>query len=263
MWYFLSPLLSLRPDRIIIPLSMRYGVISDIHGNLEALQTVLSKMGDVDRLICLGDIVGYGPDPDRCVEIIREKKALCVAGNHDKAVLGQIDMSYFPQDGQEAVMWALSNMKKENLDYLEGLPLEISEDDFVGVHGSLKNQLHEYITSVRESLPTFSVLEKTLCFVGHSHKPFIIQKDIGGSYDAAVLKDGQMIDVSRIYKAIINAGSVGQPRDGDPRASFGLYDAAKKTIEIKRAEYDIAAVQQKMKKAGLSEDLAQLLATGG
>ncbi len=242
---------------------MLYGVISDIHGNLEALQTVLSKMGKVDKLLCLGDIVGYGPDPDRCVEIIRETKALCVAGNHDKAVSGQIDMSYFPSDGQEAVMWTLANMKKENLEYLKGLPLEVSEDDFVGVHGSLKNQLHEYITSVRESLPTFSVLEKTLCFVGHSHKPFVIQKDIGGSYDADVLKDGQTIDISNIYKAIVNTGSVGQPRDGDPRASYGVYDAAKKTFKIKRVEYDIAAVQDKMKRAGLSEGLARLLDTGG
>lgn len=242
---------------------MIYGVISDIHSNLEALNAVLLQMGSVERILCLGDIVGYGPNPNECVEIIRDKKALCVAGNHDKAVLGEIDMSHFPQDGQEAVIWTLSEMKKKNLDFLKSLPLEIRQDDFIGVHGSLKNQLHEYITSVRESVPTFDIMDKTLCFVGHSHRPFIIQKDIKGDYDADVLKDGQEVDISNIYKAIINSGSVGQPRDGDPRASFCLYDSGKRIVKIKKVDYDIVSVQDKMKKAGLSSDLIEILSTGG
>ena len=242
---------------------MLYGVISDIHANLEALNAVLLQMGSVDRILCLGDIVGYGPNPNECLAIIRDKKVLCVAGNHDKAVLGQIDMSHFTLDGQEAVIWTLSAIKKENLDFLKSLPLEVREDDFIGVHGSLKNQLHEYITSVRESVSTFEAMDKTLCFVGHSHRPFIFQKDTKGNYAADVLKDGEEVDVSKIHKAIINSGSVGQPRDGDPRASFCLYDSRKKIVKIKKVDYDIVSVQGKMKKAGLSMDLIESLSTGG
>ena len=242
---------------------MLYGIISDIHSNLEALDAVLLQMGSVERILCLGDIVGYGPNPNECVEIIRAKKALCVAGNHDKAVLGEIDISHFPPDGQEAVIWTLSEMKKDNLAFLKSLPLEIRQDDFIGVHGSLKNHLHEYITSVRESVSTFDIMDKTLCFVGHSHRPFIIKKDIKGDYDADVLRDGQEIDISNIYKAIINSGSVGQPRDGDPRASFCIYDSEKRIVKIKKVDYDIVSVQDKMKKAGLSDDLIKILNTGG
>ena len=241
---------------------MLYGIISDIHSNLEALNAVLLQMGSVERILCLGDIVGYGPNPNECVGIIKDKKALCVAGNHDKAILGQIDMSHFTQDGQEAVIWTLSEINKDNLVFLKSLPLEVREDDFIGVHGSLKNQLHEYIISVRESVPTFEMMDKTLCFVGHSHRPFIIQKDIKGGYDADVLKDGQEIDVSNIYKAIINSGSVGQPRDGDPRASFCLYDSNKKIVSIQKVDYDIVSVQDKMRKAGLSNELIERLSTG-
>ncbi|MEK7376892.1 MAG: metallophosphoesterase family protein [Candidatus Margulisiibacteriota bacterium] len=242
---------------------MLYGVMSDIHGNLEALNAVLLQMGSVERILCLGDIVGYGPNPNECVAVIRDKKALCVAGNHDKAVLGEIDMSHFPPDGQEAVIWTLSEIKKENLDFLKSLPLEVREDDFIGVHGSLNNHLHEYITNVRESVPTFEIMDKSICFVGHLHRPFIIQKDIKGNYDADVLKDGQEVDIANIYKAIINSGSVGQPRDGDPRASFCLYDSIKKIVKIKKVDYDIVSVQDKMKKAGLSSGLIDILSAGG
>lgn len=241
---------------------MLYGIISDIHSNLEALDVVLSKLYRVDKLICLGDIVGYGPNPNECVKKIRELKIPTVAGNHDKAVTGGIDFSWFNQNAKDAVNWTQREITEENLEYLKSIPEVLAVNGFEIVHGSLRDPLHEYITNIIEAVPTFQKMTKKLCFVGHSHTPIFIGLKADGNYDGNVLKDQDEVLIDNYEKVIINVGGVGQPRDRDPRASYGIYDSKTKIFSLHRVEYNIEQVQRKMKEVGLPQPLADRLSFG-
>lgn len=241
---------------------MLYGIISDIHSNLEALKAVLDQLRKADQLINLGDIVGYGPNPNECVEKVRELKIPTVAGNHDKAVTGEMDITWFNPAAREAVFWTQRNIFQENLVYLKNLPLEGVEDGFQYVHGSLRSPLEEYVTCLVDAIPTFERMTEDLCFLGHSHAPLFIARTKEGNYDGRVLKDGDEILVDEYEKLIINVGGVGQPRDGDPRASYGTYNSKTKIFSLHRVEYDIKAVQEKMKAAKLPQSLIDRLQFG-
>jgi diadenosine tetraphosphatase ApaH/serine/threonine PP2A family protein phosphatase len=241
---------------------MLYGIISDIHSNLEALNVVLNKLYRAEKLICLGDIVGYGPNPNECVEKIRELNIPTVAGNHDKAVTGGMEVTWFNRSAREAVFWTQKEIKQENLDYLRGLPEILEEDDFQIVHGSLRSPIEEYVTSISEALPTFEKMTKPCCFIGHSHVPLFIAFKKDGNYDGRDLLDGEEVLVEDYEKVIINVGGVGQPRDGDPRASYGVYDSKTKIFTLHRVEYNIEQVQKKMKMVGLPQPLIERLQFG-
>ncbi|MEE8637867.1 MAG: metallophosphoesterase family protein [Candidatus Margulisiibacteriota bacterium] len=241
---------------------MLYGIISDIHSNLEALNVVLNKLYQAEKLVCLGDIVGYGPDPNLCVEKVRELNIPTVAGNHDKAVTGEMETTWFNQSAREAVIWTQREIKEENLEYLRNLPEIIEEDDFQAVHGSLRAPLEEYIMSISDALPTFEKMTKPVCFIGHSHAPLFIALKKDGNYDGRVLLDGEEVLVEDHEKVIINVGGVGQPRDGDPRASYGIYDSKTKIFTLHRVEYNIERVQGKMKTVGLPQPLIARLQFG-
>jgi diadenosine tetraphosphatase ApaH/serine/threonine PP2A family protein phosphatase len=241
---------------------MLYGIISDIHSNLEALNVVLNKLYRVGMLVCLGDLVGYGPNPNECVEKVRGLKIPTVAGNHDKAVTGEMDVKWFNLNARDAVAWTQMVIFQENLDYLKSLPMVLEEDDFQCVHGSLRSPLEEYITSISEALPTFEKMTKPVCFVGHSHVPMFIAKMKNGNYDGRTLTDGEEILVDDYEKVIINVGGVGQPRDDDPRASYGIYDSKTRIFTLHRVEYNIKQVQEKMKKVNLPEPLITRLSFG-
>lgn len=241
---------------------MLYGIISDIHSNLKALDVVLNKLYRAEKLICLGDIVGYGPDPNECVEKVRELNIPTVAGNHDRAVTGEIEITWFNQSAREAVIWTQREIKEENLEYLRNLPEIIEEDDFQAVHGSLRAPLEEYIMSISEALPTFEKMTKPVCFIGHSHAPLFIALKKDGNYDGRMLLDGEEVLVEDYEKVIINVGGVGQPRDGDPRASYGLYDSKTKIFTLHRVEYNIKQVQDKMKTVSLPQPLIDRLQFG-
>lgn len=241
---------------------MLYGIISDIHSNLEALDVVLNKLSQVEKLICLGDTVGYGPNPNECVEKIRELNIPAVAGNHDKAVTCEIDVKWFNQNAKDAVFWTQRTIFQENLEFLKKLPLVLSEDGFQFVHGSLRSPLEEYVSSISESLPTFDLMKKPVCFIGHSHIPLFIAQKKDGNYAGGDLADSEEVLVDDYEKVIINVGGVGQPRDGDPRASYGIYDSQTKIFSLHRVEYDVSAVQEKMKIAGLPQHLIDRIQFG-
>lgn len=241
---------------------MRYGIISDIHGNLEALHIVLDRIKETDKIICLGDLVGYGPNPNECVEAIKSMNIPVVAGNHDKATTGEMDVTWFNRDARDAIKWTQGEIKKKNLEYLKNLPLTLDFEVFQIVHGSLRAPLEEYITSLFEAMPTFPLMKKPLLFVGHSHVPLCIVMKKDGKFDGWVLGDGDVVKLKEFEKAIVNPGGVGQPRDGDPRASYGIYDSDKNEVSIFRIPYDIKKVQEKMRKAGLPVPLIERLAFG-
>lgn len=247
--------------RVII-LSVKLGIIPDIHSNLEALSSVLDALGNVSGFICPGDIVGYGPNPNECIEIVRGLDCRTVAGNHDLACAGKLDASYFSGEAGEAVEWTSNVLTPENRKFLASLPEHLEIDGFEVVHGSLRNPAEEYIMNIQDGAATIEMMKKKICFVGHLHIPLVVVKDKQGKYDGWQLADGDAVDAAKFDRVVINVGGVGQPRDMDTRAGFGVFDTEAKTIEIRKVEYNIAAVQKKMRKAKLPDFLIERLKYG-
>lgn len=241
---------------------MKYGLIADIHGNLEALQVVLAELrGEgIDQYICLGDVVGYGADPNECLELVKSLEPVIVAGNHDWASVSKTDISYFNPSAREAVGWTSNQLTKENVDYLRNLKLIEEFKNFVVVHSTLVSpQAWGYILTISDAKANFAHQTRQLCFIGHSHQPVIVMED--GDGNCGVLP-GFSLELAQGRRYIVNIGSVGQPRDGDPRAAFALYDTPSGQVEIKRVEYDIKLTQDKIIRAGLPRNLALRLEYG-
>jgi diadenosine tetraphosphatase ApaH/serine/threonine PP2A family protein phosphatase len=241
---------------------MNVGILSDIHGNLEALNAALSSLKDISRYVCTGDIVGYGPNPNECIEIIRGLKCETVAGNNDLASIGRLDIALFNGEAAESIRWTSSVLTADNRKFLEGLPERLETADYEIVHGSLRDPVGEYITNIPVGAATIELMKKNVCFVGHLHIPLVIVKDREGKYDGWQLSDGDVVDTSKFDKVVINVGAIGQPRDMDTRASFGIFDTEVKTVEIRKVEYNIAAVQEKMRKADIPDFLIERLKYG-
>lgn len=220
---------------------MIYGIIADVHSNLEAFRAVIAALPPVDQIICAGDIVGYGPDPNACVALMRERNILAAAGNHDKAAVGEMGLEWFNDNAKAAVEWTAAQLTAASREYLASLPLTLEFPGFQVVHGSLRDPLREYIGNIAEASPSFELMKENLLFIGHTHWPLHL------------FLEG---------KEIINPGSAGQPRDRDPRASFGIYDSEEKEFTLHRVEYNVQAVQEKMKKAGLPQPLIERLQFG-
>lgn len=241
---------------------MRYAVISDIHSNLEALKAVLAELSKehIDSYLCAGDIVGYGADPAECIKLVSSlKPGVIIAGNHDWGVVDLLDLEYFNDYAKDAIIWTKEKVNQNDKDWLKKLKIESEEKEAVIVHGTLNEpkEFH-YILDESDAVHTFRLMSRPVCFVGHSHIPGIFSYQEG----AALPVEGAKVNVDIDKKYIVNAGSVGQPRDGDPRASFIIYDSAKHEIEIKRVEYDIRLAQKKILEARLPERLAQRLLEG-
>lgn len=244
---------------------MRYGIISDIHSNLEALTAVVDALADTDALVCVGDIVGYGPDPNECCEFVRERVMATVLGNHDAAVAGLMPLDWFNSYARSAVLWTKEQLSDENLRFLRALGLVRESEHFVMVHASLDDpRRFDYITSPWEASPTFAEMgTHSLCFVGHTHHAeyYALEEGRVGA-DRINMAAGGTIDLKPGFQYIINVGSVGQPRDGNPRASCGIYDTEKRFVQILRVEYPVAVVQSRMRGAGLPDILWDRLAYG-
>ncbi len=240
---------------------MRYAIISDIHANLEALEAVLAdiKKEKVDKCVCAGDIVGYGANPHECIELTREHCPVCVAGNHDFATIEKTNIEFFNQYARQATLWTRQNITEDDRKYLESLPLVADVDDrFTLVHGTLyAPALFDYIQTTFDAYLSLQVLQKPLCFVGHSHVPISFFLD-----DAVTYSTDPVIKLKEGVKAIINVGSVGQPRDDDPRAAYAIYDTEKNLVVIKRIEYDVEKAIKKIRDAGLPEILGERLRYG-
>jgi diadenosine tetraphosphatase ApaH/serine/threonine PP2A family protein phosphatase len=242
---------------------MRYAIIADIHANLAALQAVLEDIkekGGVEEMWCLGDMVGYGPDPHQCLELLRQYPHVCVAGNHDWAAIGKIDTSYFNPDAAAACQWTAGQLTPDDVRYLESLPLTITRGDFTLVHGSPVEPIWEYVISNSVAAKNFAFFQSLFCLVGHSHVPLVFQEVAGYSQFSKLSPGiGLVLDETRM---IINPGGVGQPRDGDPRASYAIYESEGRVIRLYRIPYDISATQDKMMQAGLPVSLVARLQIG-
>lgn len=226
---------------------MRTLVLSDIHANLVALEAVLAAAGPYDRLWFLGDLVGYGPNPNECVERLRDLgPAVALSGNHDWAVLDKLDTEEFNDDARKLVRWTARELTGENRAYLGELPPFHVAAPFTLAHASPRHPVWEYILDLQTALENFEHFQTPVCLVGHSHIPalFLLDEE-AAELSFYLVGDGEVIDLSR-GRAIINPGSVGQPRDGDPRASYAVLDDEAQTWTLHRVAYDIAETQARM-----------------
>jgi diadenosine tetraphosphatase ApaH/serine/threonine PP2A family protein phosphatase len=232
---------------------MRLAIISDIHSNIQALEKVLSAIDNlgIDQIYCLGDIVGYGPFPNECVEIVRKRCTLVIKGNHDSGVIGELELDHFNQFGRSAIIWTQKNIAPDNLAYLKGLPLSASENGCTLAHATPREpDSWQYILSWRDAQECFESFATPLAFIGHTHSPVIIGED------------GKINQFRKDCRFLTNVGSVGQPRDGTPKASFCMADTSAWKLEIVRVEYDIEAAAAASLKARLPDFLAQRLFLG-
>ena len=239
---------------------MRILILSDIHSNLTALETVLDAVGKYDAVWCLGDLVGYGPDANECIERVRGLANLkCVRGNHDAALLGDVDQQIFNRDAGLAITWTKRIINPDSREFLLNLPEKLEVDDVTLVHGSPINPVWDYLMDYPTALQCFPYYQTRLCLVGHTHVPAIWPEDPESKMHIPV-PDYLRFEIKG--RAILNPGSVGQPRDHDRRAAFALFDSEHSTWELRRVEYDIRSVQERIKKTDLPWRHAMRLAEG-
>jgi len=242
---------------------MRILVISDIHANSTALEAVLADAGAADETWCLGDLVGYGPDPNLVVERVRELPQLtCLLGNHDVAVIGKMPFESFNGDARRSLVWQERVLNADNMQFLRSLPGTVKVRGEVSLaHGSPRDPLWEYVLNTLSARLNFDYFDTPWCFVGHSHVQAIFQLDEARDrVSLEVPHPGEAIGLQP--RAILNPGSVGQPRDRDTRAAYAIFDTEAKTWEPRRVEYNIAEVQQRVREVGLPEKHAVRLAEG-
>ncbi len=243
---------------------MRHAILADIHGNLVAFEAVLQhikRQGGVDELWCLGDIVGYGPQPRECIQLLREYDHISIAGNHDLAAIDKIDISDFNPNAAAACLWTADQLDAESVTYLDNLPMTLRRSDFTLVHGSPRQPVWEYLLSESSARCSLAHFQTKFCLVGHSHIPLCFVCFADGSCSLRELRP-ELGLAADDYRLIINPGSVGQPRDGDPRASYVVHDAETGVLYHYRVPYDIATVQQRMVENGLPLHLALRLIYG-
>ncbi len=255
---------------------MRFGLVSDIHSNLAALQAALhtiESLGPVDGLLCMGDIIGYGPQPNEVIELLQQYPLFTIIGNHDLAVLDKLPLADFNRDAIDANVWTRYQLNPEHIDWLENLePMARFDARVTLAHGSPSEPIWEYLTTPFAAARNFSAFETQICFIGHTHLPrFFRLKDESlestdehfatRDVEMQVPEPGEEFELGE-NKIIINPGSVGQPRDGDRRAAFGIYDDEKMSVYFGRAAYDITLTQELMREAQLPARLIMRLDYG-
>jgi predicted phosphodiesterase len=245
---------------------VRYLIISDLHANLEALEAVLRDCaGKYDQAICCGDLVGYGADPNPVTEWVRGNCPVVVRGNHDRASTGQDDLEWFNPVARQAAEWTLGSLSPENAGYIENLPRgPLTVESFQVVHGSPSDE-DEYVIGAGEAGDAFNYLGSRIAFFGHTHVQggFIWnQSRVETIMKMPSGRKTEMLEIDPECAYLINPGSVGQPRDGDPRAGYVIFDSSKKRVDYYRVPYDVAGAQKKIHNAGLPSILADRLSLG-
>lgn len=242
---------------------MRIAIVSDVHSNLAALQAVLRHAeagGAVDAVWCLGDIVGYGAEPSQTIAALRQWPLTSVAGNHDVAAVRMMSVEDFNPVAAEAALWTADQLTADEQLFLLDLPLTVNAGAFTLVHGSLREPVWEYLLDAEQATAQFALQPTPYSLIGHSHILFWVEEhDAGPSFHRA--GDGTTLELGD-RRLIVNPGSAGQPRDGDPRVSYVLYDEGAATLTWRRVAYDIGAAQAAIRAAGLPDVLAERLATG-
>jgi len=240
--------------------SLKIALISDIHGNLEALTAALQSIEQnrADRIICLGDVVGYGANPGECLELLGTRASSILLGNHDAAVIGRESLLYFNDFARAAVVWTRSALTQKQKEFIATWPMQVKDRGVQLVHATPKNPENwDYIFSLRDAYDQFASVEGRICFVGHSHVP--------GDYRDVRRKDSPRGRLELAYasgRRIVNVGSVGQPRDRNARLCYVLYDTETEEVDFVREEYDVAAAAAKIRRAGLPAFLADRLFLG-
>ena len=240
---------------------MKYALLSDIHGNLEALLAAMDSIAreGVDRVLCVGDIVGYGANPSECIRKVQELCIPAVIGNHDAASAGKMSTFDFSNVAREAVLWTGKNLTEEDRSFLRGLGAVYKNEDLTIVHGTLfQPEEFHYMFDKNSARVSFDLMETDICFVGHTHVPGMFLKGA----DTLTYFYKEKLKFNKTEKMIVNVGSVGQSRDGDPRLCYCIYDSEKRFIELKRVKYDINKAQEKILKAALPASLAYRLSDG-
>ncbi|HZQ49388.1 MAG TPA: metallophosphoesterase family protein [Candidatus Dormibacteraeota bacterium] len=236
---------------------MRIAILSDIHANWQGLEAVLDDCPAVDETLCLGDVVGYGGDPIRCLDEVVRRGWLTLVGNHDRACTDPAILEWFNDDAATVVRWTIDVIGEERLNWLRDLPEADYKEDVLLVHASPRDHIYEYILDTAVAYANLQVLKDRVCLHGHTHVPGIF-----------ALSDGQVTHDYRIDRfrlagpCLVNPGSVGQPRDGVPLASYGIWDVDAGTFEFRRVRYDIGGAQEAIRKAKLPERFAARLETG-
>ncbi len=232
---------------------MRLAIISDIHANLPALNRVLTFLDGikVDEIYCLGDIVGYGPFPNECIDLVSKRCTATVMGNHDSGLLGKTPLEHFNKEGQKALRWTKKRIATQHLNYLKNLPIVIVQQDVTFVHATPSHPTEwTYVLTMEEAQQSFRSFSTAVCFIGHTHIPIVIGEDLS-------------VDVFRKGgRFLINVGSVGQPRDRNPKASFGLLDTDTWSYRLIRLEYDVQQTAEAIINGGLPKFLAKRLLGG-
>ena len=241
---------------------MRILLLADIHANLVALEAVVEHAGPVDAVWCLGDVVGYGPRPNECCGWVEEHAAATVVGNHDWACLGRLNLAEFNASARAATRWTIGRLTPHAHDWLAALPQRAVEGGETLVHGSPRDPVWEYILGSAQALANFAHFDTAICFVGHTHVPAVFaEAQLRRGEAPHRPRDGETVTLTG-GRFIVNPGSVGQPRDGDPRAAYALFDPEARRIEFRRLDYDIAATQRQMADEGLPDALIARLAHG-
>jgi diadenosine tetraphosphatase ApaH/serine/threonine PP2A family protein phosphatase len=240
---------------------VRYAILSDIHGNLHALEEVLRKVDElgVEEIVCLGDVVGYGAFPNEVVDLVRDRALITIKGNHDEAALDAAQEKYFNAWAVEAIRWTRDQLTGDSVSFLDGLPYVSRIDDVLLVHASPREpEKWRYILSPQAAASEFDAFEESFCLIGHTHVPMIVLRtEVGAS---ELLEDEVALPVGA--RVVMNVGSVGQPRDGDPRACFALIDVEDRSASLVRVRYDAEAAHRRIIEAGLPFFLGERLLLG-
>lgn len=243
---------------------MKYGILGDIHGNLSALEEVLRCMDleGIDRLLSVGDVIGYGAAPRECIRHLQERSAHVVLGNHDAACIDRLDVTTFNNYARAAVLWTKGVLTREDRAWIGKLPMTVHLEHCSVAHGTLhKPELYDYIQSTTDADPSLDEMPLPVCFVGHSHVPVALLRLREDPTRTYYTKE-PVIDTEEAYRALVNVGSVGQPRDEDPRADYAIFDTEAGHVRIQRVEYDIQREMRRIREAGLPEMLAARLEWG-
>lgn len=242
---------------------MRILVVSDLHANFIAFEAVLKDAGSIDKIWCLGDVVGYGPQPSECINCLQEFDHICLAGNHDLAVAGKAPLWDFSEDAKEVVFWTRHHLTIEALDWLQALPtILVREGPISMVHASPRDPVWEYITDIEIAKKNLELIETAVCLHGHTHFPGIFRQRAS---DKRVLEESPLLNIPIQLiqdRMLINPGSVGQPRDEDPRAAYAILETDTMTYFQRRVIYDITKVQNLMKQEKFSTRLIRRLRFG-
>lgn len=242
---------------------MRIGIFSDVHSNLEALKAAITYFSKqkIDLYLFVGDLVGYGANPNECIELIKKLECVVVAGNHDYGVLTKTDIDNFNDTAKAAILWTQKNTNQKSNDFLNALPLRNNYHKFLMIHSTPYHpSAWEYIFTLKQAENEFKYFKEQICIIGHSHCPFVVEKDETKN-EFRIIND-QRFKIKGKFRYLINVGSVGQPRDGDPRACLSIFNSKTNYFEFHRLEYNIRLAQKKIINAGLPTFLAYRLAEG-